>query len=191
MLLRPRGGDPFVVLMARAGTADFCKEKRRLVPALPKNRPTSHRHQHRLGQRYHRLGSRPLKLRHFSSSSENGENCFTTSKPSHLAGSKAVKCSTTISVKGQDEYVSPASPVGGWVVDNFLVELSRTIAGNLLNSNLRARSASLAHFNLGQACLKDHAIQPPPQDGGFSVMASNVCLGFASGRASNQKLTLA
>ena len=46
-----------------------------------------------------------------------------------------------------------------WVVANFLVELSRTIAGNLLNSNLRARSTSLAHFNLGQACLKDHAIR--------------------------------
>ena len=116
---------------------------------------------------------------------------LTTSKLADLAGSKAVKCSTKISVKGQDEYVSPASPGTEWVVANFLVELSRTIAGNLLNSNLRARSASLAHFNLGQACLNDHAIQPPPQDGGFSVMASNVCLGFASGRASNQKLTLA
>ena len=181
--------------MARAGTADFCKEKRRLVPALPKNRPTSHRHQHRLGQRYHRLGSRPLKLRHFSSSSENGENCFTTSKPSHLAGSKAVKCSTTISVKGQDEYVSPASPGTEWVVANFLVELSRTIAGNLLNSNLRARSTSLAHFNLGQACLKDHAIRAQilhkMEGSQVALMASNVCLGFASGPASNQKLTLA
>ena len=81
---------------------------------------------------------------------------LTTSKLADLAGSKAVKCSTKISVKGHDEYVRPAS---SRVVSNFLVELSRTIAGNLLNSNLRARSTSLAHFNLGQACLKDHAIR--------------------------------
>ena len=106
-------------------------------------------------------------------------------KPADLAGSKAVKWSTKISVKGQDEYVSPASPWHAeWVVANFLVELSRTIAGNLLNSNLRARSTSLAHFNLGQACLRDHAIRaqiPNKMDCALHslVMVSNVCLGFA------------
>ena len=113
---------------------------------------------------------------------------LTTSKPADLAGSKAVKWSTKISVKGQDEYVSPASPSNAeWVVANFLVELSRTIAGNLLNSNLRARSTSLAHFNLGQPCLKDHAIRAQI----LHKMSVNVCLAFASGPASNQKLTLA
>ena len=121
---------------------------------------------------------------------------LTTSKLADLAGSKAVKWSTKISVKGQDEYVSPASPWHAeWVVANFLVELSRTIAGNLLNSNLRARSTSLAHFNLGQACLKDHAIRAQilhkMEGSQVAVMASNVCLGFACGPASNQKLTLA
>ena len=78
---------------------------------------------------------------------------------SDLWGSKTVKCSTKITVKGQDEYVG--SLPSAWVVaqrGNFLVELSGTIAGNLLNSNLRVRSTSLAHFNLGQACLRDHAI---------------------------------
>ena len=112
-----------------------------------------------------------------------GKLRLTTSKPADLAGSKAVKCSTKISVKGQDEYVSPASPATEWVVANFLVELSRTIAGNLLNSNLRARSTSLAHFNLGQPCLRDHAI--------LRWRFPNVCLRFAPGPASNQKLTLA
>ena len=55
---------------------------------------------------------------------------------------------------------APFLPLGGLHSSpNFLVELSRTIAGNLLNSNLRARSTSLAHFNLGQASLRDHAIR--------------------------------
>ena len=121
---------------------------------------------------------------------------LTTSKLADLAGSKAVKCSTKISVKGHDEYVRPASSrLCVRVVSNFLVELSRTIAGNLLNSNLRARSTSLAHFNLGQACLKDHAIRAQilhkMEGSQVALMASNVCLGFASGPASNQKLTLA
>ena len=182
--------------MARAGTADFCKEKRRLVPALPKNRPKKDHH-HRLPLLSSAQGV--LELRHFSCSNlarvKMGKIASLHPKPADLAGSKAVKCSTKISVKGQDEYVSPASPGTEWVVANFLVELSRTIAGNLLNSNLRARSTSLAHFNLGQPCLKDHAIRAQilhkMEGSQVAVMASNVCLGFACGSASNQKLTLA